>query len=67
MDTVVQIMTGGSPKTGKCTKTLIFHDNHVFQKQLNYLSETIVFHLRDHAFSIFFSKITDFLNCLYFS
>ena len=52
MDTVVQIMTGGSQKTGKCKKTQIFYENHVFQKPLNYLSKTMLFqkkHVFQHA------------------
>ncbi len=66
MDTSLQIMTWGSPKTGKYKKTQICHENRVFQESLNYLSKTMVFHLRCHAFSTFLSKITDFLKFYYF-
>ncbi len=63
METSVQIMTGGSPKTANFKKTQIYNENSVFQKPSNYLSKTMVFHIRDNAFSYLFSKLTDFVSC----
>ena len=53
MDTSLQIMTWGSPKTGKCKKTQFFHENLVFEKTLNYLSKSMVFHVQDQFLNIF--------------
>ena len=53
MDTSLQIMTWGSPKTGKCKKTQILNENRVFEKPLNYLSKNMFFHVQDQFFQHF--------------
>ncbi len=41
---------GGRPRQETATKTQIFHENHVFQKPLNYLSKTMLFQQKNMCF-----------------